>query len=470
MPRGTSSTPFASISGAHGPFSLFPDQCLPLGDTYLTAYVLDVLRRAEGLGVTHALALERTLEHLERTFDHYLETPGELSRASSLAEVAYVFKVLAEYRRPAPVGAPRLLSHLDRMPVFALSYLADGYAARNERGPVYQDIVRRIQNALRVSADNAFVAEREDEDLRWIWSSPIRSTAIVLEGLSRRRDSTEQAGSMARWLLGQREHGRWPTTQDNISAISALVSYLKAFENDDAPVTASVSVGRRRVGGASLTRQAPVAPPIRLTGNDLNELIGGAIPGTDLSISAGAGRVLYTARLTYEPPDVEEARGVRIARRYSLERDGSPATAFKVGDVVRVTLTLNLHQEGQFLAVTDPLPAGFEPVNESFGTTSSWEARQRLRNGDSTFDHSEQHDDRVLVFARRLGAKPEFTYLVRAVTAGTFTAAGASVEAMYAPEIFGRTTSTTIHIKKQIIEAKRDPASHLVPVVPVVPD
>ena len=64
------------------------------------------------------------------------------------------------------------------------------------------------------------------------------------------------------------------------------------------------------------------------------------------------------------------------------------------------------------------------------------------------FDHVERHDDRVDLFATRLGeGNHEFTYLVRATTAGTFTAAPLRVEEMYVPEIFGRTGSTVVEVK-----------------------
>jgi uncharacterized protein YfaS (alpha-2-macroglobulin family) len=41
----------------------------------------------------------------------------------------------------------------------------------------------------------------------------------------------------------------------------------------------------------------------------------------------------------------------------------------------------------------------------------------------------------------------EFSYLVRAATAGTFDAPGATVEAMYAPELGGRSQAAILSIK-----------------------
>ena len=50
--------------------------------------------------------------------------------------------------------------------------------------------------------------------------------------------------------------------------------------------------------------------------------------------------------------------------------------------------------------------------------------------------------------ATRLGSgRHEFSYLVRATTAGTFHAPGARLEAMYAPELEGRSQATTVTVK-----------------------
>ena len=61
----------------------------------------------------------------------------------------------------------------------------------------------------------------------------------------------------------------------------------------------------------------------------------------------------------------------------------------------------------------------------------------------------ERHDDRVQLFATRLGeGTHEFSYIVRATTAGTFRTAPARAEEMYTPEIFGRTATTTIEVRR----------------------
>jgi uncharacterized protein YfaS (alpha-2-macroglobulin family) len=61
----------------------------------------------------------------------------------------------------------------------------------------------------------------------------------------------------------------------------------------------------------------------------------------------------------------------------------------------------------------------------------------------------ERHDDRVQLFATRLSeGTHEFSYVVRATTAGTFRTAPARAEEMYEPEVFGRTATAVIEIKR----------------------
>jgi uncharacterized protein YfaS (alpha-2-macroglobulin family) len=75
---------------------------------------------------------------------------------------------------------------------------------------------------------------------------------------------------------------------------------------------------------------------------------------------------------------------------------------------------------------------------------ASWEIWKR-----GGFDHVERHDDRVQLFATRLAeGTHEFTYVVRATTAGTFRTAPARAEEMYEPEVAGRTATAIVSVQR----------------------
>jgi len=180
----------------------------------------------------------------------------------------------------------------------------------------------------------------------------------------------------------------------------------------------------------------------------------------------GTGTLFYVARLRYASNELYQQgfdSGFNVERRYEPYRENgpavSPALSYKAGDLVRVTLSFNLTKERRYVAVTDPLPAGFEPVESWFATTAAalkGEQQELERQGDwqswwmhGGFDHVERHDDRIQLFATRLDVgRHEFSYIVRATTAGTFRTAPAHAEEMYEPEVFGRTETAVIEVQR----------------------
>ncbi len=451
----------ASYQCPDGGFGFFPGSCFGPSSMYLTAYVLHVYQRAVTLGATpDRLAMDRALTFLQ---NQMRQPPPEAQWWPAwAASHAFAVRVLAEGGKNPRADIDRLYGLADRMPVFALSYLADAMAATGDRGARYLDLVRRVSNALRVDADRAHVEEVDDAALLWLWNTNVRATAVVLDGLSRRRDDPTFVAPLVRWLLASRENGRWGTTQENAVALGALVSYYKTFESEVPNLAATVSLGGRQIGAASFAGRTTTAQEIRLDMPALARDVAGAVT-RDLVVSrTGTGRLFYTARVQYATltPPAAVDRGIRIQRRYqkyASDELGPAATTFADGDLVRVTLTINLPHEGRFLAFTDPIPAGFEPVDGTLRTTATDLGAVSTTQSAATdrfawwrrggFDHVEKHDDKVMAFATRLAAgRHEFTYLVRATTAGTFSAAGAFGEAMYAPEVMGRSEAVTVRV------------------------
>ena len=264
-------------------------------------------------------------------------------------------------------------------------------------------------------------------------------------------------------LLAAREDGRWGTTHENAAALEALVRYFRAMEAVEPDMTATVEVDGASIASQTFVGRSDEVRTIRVALDELAGRLGPDRAGDLVVGKSGNGRLYYTARLAYDTsiPAEAEARGIHITRqyeRYVPDGEGEVTTSFALGEVVRVRLRLDLPREGRFLAVTDRLPAGFEPIDAAFATTASdlaEEATRQSSDGDwrrwwraGGFDHSEKHDDRVLAFATRLApGRHEFSYLARATTSGAFTAAGASAEAMYAPEVTGRSATSSVTVR-----------------------
>ena len=434
-----------------------------IGNFYLTSYVLHVMKVADGLGMPpQKPVVDRALLFLDAEAKKPAPKQVQWLPAWS-ASMAYAVKVLTEYGRNQDSNITRLAGMVDRLPVFALSYLADAMASSPNRGARYDDVVRRIGNAVRAEGDRVFVQELDSDELRWLWNSNVRSTALALEGLVRRNDSAQMVPGLVRGLLLARTNGRWSNTQENATALEALVAYYKKFEADVPNMAATVSLGQKPIGSATFRTRSSVPQSVRLAMPDLlRQVAAGA--EQDLVVSrAGTGRLFYTARLQYVPgtPPPPSDQGFTVERRFErFVENGSapPATSFSAGDLVRVTLTITLPKERRYVAVTDSLAGGFEAVDSWFRTTATDLARDASVQPDDAsfeawwrrggFDHVEKYDDRVVLFGTRLSeGRHEFSYLVRATTSGTFSVPGTWAEEMYAPEVNGRSGASTIIIK-----------------------
>jgi uncharacterized protein YfaS (alpha-2-macroglobulin family) len=229
-------------------------------------------------------------------------------------------------------------------------------------------------------------------------------------------------------------------------------------------MTATAALGGRTLGTATFKGRSIVAQQLRLAMPDLLRVVAAGSDDTLAFSRAGTGRLYYSTRFQFalEKPPTALDQGMRIERRYESFVEGgigAVGTSFAAGDLVRVVLRVITPQERRYVAVTDPIPAGFEAVDGWFSTTASDLARASSEfGGDGApwwtrwqhggFDRVEKFDDRVVLFGTRLSdGSHEYSYLVRATTSGTFTAPGAWAEQMYAPEVNGRSAPATVIVK-----------------------
>jgi uncharacterized protein YfaS (alpha-2-macroglobulin family) len=375
-------------------------------------------------------------------------------------------KVLAEGGRFQDSHVTRLYGHRQRMPVFATAFLHDAMTTRKESGARVEELRRRMHNSILQEAGSAHVDDFNDPDLGWFWHSNARTTSIVLSSFVKANVPSAPIRQMVRWLMLARNQGRWGNTQENAYAMEALVNYYRTHEAETPDFTAAVTLGEKELTRAQFQGRSTEARQQQVP---MAQIITAAPAGSNQPLTftrEGTGTLFYSARLRYAVDHFFTQgvdAGFRVDRRYELLEgaDGATPTSFKAGDLVRVTLTFQLPKERRFVAVTDPLPAGFEAVESWFETTKSELAQQTVQYGERSqtgwrshwgvgyFDHVERHDDRLQLFATNLSEGVHtFSYVVRATTSGEFRTAPTRVEEMYSPEIFGRTASTQIEVRR----------------------
>ncbi|HUP60354.1 MAG TPA: alpha-2-macroglobulin family protein [Thermoanaerobaculia bacterium] len=443
-----------------GGFSFWPGECWGPSPPYLTSYVMHVFQRGAKLGYrVDQTMMDRAYAFLEGVLGQ-APPNNEGWRPAYNAWQAFALKVLAEGGRNVDSNLNRIYEYRDRMPVFGLTHLLDAMIAKKETsGPRVTDLKRRIMNSILPEGGHAFVNELSDPYLLWFWNSNVRSTAMTLGTLVRHGSEEEMVKRMVRWMMRVRKEGRWGNTQENAWAMEALVDYYRKYESEIPDFVATVALGTETIATETFKGRSTEARRKEFSMQDVLRR-SGTLPV--VFTREGTGTLFYMLRLRYAR-NIQCLQaldsGFRVERSYALQSGGEPSTTFKAGDLILVTLRIRNTKERRYVAVTDPIPAGTEPVETWFATTAAQLAETQMRSdggGDwwtwwerGGFDHVERHDDRVNLFATRLGeGEHEYSYLVRATTAGTFITAPTHAEEMYEPEVFGRTGTVTVEVQK----------------------
>jgi uncharacterized protein YfaS (alpha-2-macroglobulin family) len=435
-------------------------------DEYLTAYVLQGLLEAKRAGF-------RVDEEVMGSAAAYLK--GSLRSAAGLTldwqanRQVYVLYVLADYQASedealggATVSrAMTLLERRDMLSLYARAYLAVAFHLQEPDETAHVDtLLADIDTAAVLSATGAHWEEAWVDV--WNMNSDVRSSAIVLWALARLTPDSELLPNAVRWLMAARMDGHWKTTQQTAWSLLALVEYMQVSGELEGDFDYAVYLNNRLLGEGQVdrtnldeTRKLQVAVA-DLLADQANRLVIERAPGG--SGQTGEGQLYYAATLrTYVPVERVQAldRGVLVARQYSLVDDPERSiTGARVGDLIRVKLTIVAPSGLHYVVVEDPLPAGCEAVDTSLKTTTAVGEAPRLTNlgwekrwsyyrwygwGWWWFSHTDLRDEKVALFATYLPRGTyEYTYLMRASVPGAFKTLPAVAYEMYFPEVFGR--------------------------------
>ena len=435
-----------------GGFGLWPDSVWV--SPYATCYALFALIKAKESGYDVVpFRIDQAAQYLKDWLrEDFDPRRAPLSRGTWAATRAFALYDLALLGRPDPAYAEKLMAERQEMPLFGRALLLK--ALRAGRGARRSEdlLLSELLNLVKVSPTEAHFEEGEDPSLLWVYSSNLRTTALILQTLIETGVENPLIPQIARWVVAKRESGHWRSTQEDLYGLYALNDYYRAYEAESPDLGFRVALDARTVLEGTFRQRRAVAKEVKVGLSALRA--GTTVPLT--VTKDGTGILYYDARMIYAPSRKLEARDEGIAVIKRLETpDGKPLGEIKAGSLVMVTVDVVLPQERLFVVVDDPLPAGFEAVNPRFLTESEEQQRalDRKEDGDEEgrwwegFGHVEMRDDRVLLFAESLTAGLHTSrYLVRARTFGTFLLPGTRVSEMYAPEVFGRGSESTVTI------------------------
>lgn len=435
-----------------------------LSDPYVTSFVLFALGEARHDGRTFdATGLERANSYLyayiNRTAD-VLNPVDPNQRAMMLAAIA-----AGSGEGGGAVTASRALfeQYRSQLSNWGRAYLilamADSGVQKTD------DQVRALLNDLAAATiPSANGNHWEDKPVRGSFMTNTATTALVGLALARMQPEQPLFAQSVRWLVVARSAQGWTTPVERSIGVDSLTAYAVQTGELAGNFSYEVQLNDKKILSGLVKPGQPLkdaATSVALTDFEAGSTnIIAFLRDFDLP-----GRLYYALNLRYFTPAKEvEAlnRGFAISHEYSLlDQPGVPITAAKLGDTVRVTVTVLAPADRHFVTVEDPLPAGLEPIDTRLQTVdpalkAQLEAeRQKAAEAKqggyiapwfrwywSPWQFTETRDDRTVLIASDLPRGVyEYTYYARATTPGTFFVAPAHAEETYFPETFGRSDS-----------------------------
>ncbi len=428
----------------------------------LTAYALLALYNAKQAGfAVDADVMNRAEQYLTR----YFERPLDAKQPYTYNERAFVIYVLTEMGRNYTSRSVTLFDQRANLGLYGKAFLM--MAMQKLKLQQAQTLQGELTAAAIQSATGTHWEETTND--YYTMNTNTRTTALVIMALARTgagANTSPLLPNAVRWLMVARRQGHWETTQETAWSVLGLTEYMQSTGELQGNYSYQVQFNGKSIGNGQVNKSnVDQAQELKVAIKDMlttaaNELV--------ITRGAGDGRLYYSAYLNYYLP-VENLpalnKGIIVARQYeavnpqTLKPTGTIINSAKVGDYVQVTLTIIAPNDLHYLVLEDPLPAGFEAVDTTLKTSSAAAQGPQLEKqapaGYERWFHpywyywanSEVRDDRVAAFATYLGRGTyEYTYMMRASVTGEFRALPAQAWEMYFPDVFGRSTGTTVTV------------------------
>ncbi len=265
-----------------------------------------------------------------------------------------------------------------------------------------------------------------EKDTSTPFLSQHRERATRLLGLSICGLLPEEQASLFQELVSGAEFGRHQTTQDHVWRLIAARFHLAAQDVGDKPTSLTWNFAASK-SDETLTKNNPTSThSLRWNGKN-NRLKPASIKRTNDAPLFASIKVSSTPIETQAPQN----------QGFNLDRVILPPSEkpLKIGDLVKIKVTVDVHQPSAFVALECPLPSLLEPL-QGFETRGKKDLVPTAMGS----SHSETRADRILFFWDEMppGKYTAFAY-ARVRASGDASIPAARIEEMYRPQRFSET-------------------------------
>jgi uncharacterized protein YfaS (alpha-2-macroglobulin family) len=402
-----------------------------------------------------------TVDKGTRYLQRQIADAADLAQATEVNRQAFFLYVLAELGQANSADLKALFDeHRALLDPYAKALLAMAFDLAGDNGKV-TSLLADLNGQVIMSAAGAHWQDAEPD-----WdnlSSDVRGTAMALEALTRLDPEGPLAPNAVRWLMVARRAERWSSGHDTAWSIMALSDWMAASGELEADYNYQAEsnmtlLAQGHFGSDNVTASEDLSVPI-------SELLPADVNFLTFQRDDGPGRLYYSAYLrsfisAENLPALD--RGFTVERAYfdancdPAEEECQPISSIKAGDQVRVELTIVAPNDGAYVEVADPLPAGAEAVDPGLATSRP-DQGGGIQRVDATyfpgywgwwyFNHIEYRDDQVVFSSAFLPAGTyQYSYTLQTNIPGTFQVNPATARLEFFPDVFGRSSGFLFEI------------------------
>ena len=419
------------------------------GNVSLTAWAYSFLASAERAGEPIDKPLADRLANvlkLSLRSDYPRLLSGEELRERVEALIA-----LAEGGKLDESYVAELSRHADFMPNASVAELTRA-AARARAGDrrIVDSLLDSLWSRVTILSRNGaqyYAGQAADGGNPAILPSETRALAEMVRAVAVASPSDPRAGLLRDALLRLGEGDGWGSTNATAAAIDALA---EIWRRPQSPLPVAFSQDGAGEETATLDANAPM---LRKTSD---------APSALTIANRGTAPLIALVETRYEPKE-SGARAAPVSEGFALTRDilrvgtadaplekvaaENGVVKLALGDVIEETAELVNPQDRTHVAISLPLPAGFEPLNPNLATAPT-EARPSFAPTLAPTSVSFGDDRMFYAYDQLPKGTYRFAFRAKAQTAGAFTEPPGVVETMYKKGVQAQSAGRRVEIAK----------------------
>lgn len=448
-----------------------------MSDPYLSAQILEAFTIVKGQYTVDDWVANRLRDYLTSYYANTkLVLPEETNsyagkqrenaeqRLRSDADtLAYIANVLASDTEPSILSLQYLQEHKDKLSLWGKSQLAMAAHAQ-KRDDIATSLKQEIENKLLTTATQAHF--EEDSYNPWTLATPIRTNQSILRMYLYLNGDERVEANLIRYILRSRVGQSFGSQSELIDWLKISAEFLQ-FKGMNKNVNWVLALNEKEIPTETKTTTSGIESQITVPLTDFQT--NGGINALTFD-HTGTGALFYEGLLTYQVAGVEASpitQGLGVYREYNKLADTDNRTAItsaKVGEDIKVTITVVVPEDRHHVVVEDFLPAGLQAYNVDLNQVSPEQNRlldewRRTNTKDEDdgmnndyypsfyswyWSDQEIRADRVVVSADYLPKGVyQFSYLAHTTLPGNYKVRPARASEQFFPDVFGATGAST---------------------------